>query len=155
MRFGMNLLMWTDTLHDDILPLLDEIRQIGYDAVEIPTFELDVDKYAVWGKRLDEADLARTGVTVRGADDNPMSSDPKIRQKGIDMNKAVLDCCQAAGVETLVGPYHSGLGCFSGAGPTPDEWNWAVESMRQVAEYAETCNVNLGLEYLNRFVFSR
>ena len=47
-----------------------------------------------------------------------MSPDPKIRRKGVEANKAALDCCQAAGVETLVGPYHSALGYFSGAGPT-------------------------------------
>ena len=109
--------------------MLDEIKEIGFDAVELPVFEIDVEKYAKWGKHLDNAGLARTAVTVRGADDNPMSPDPKIRRKGIDANKAALDCCQAAGVEALVGPYHSALGCFSGAGPTKDEWNWAVESM--------------------------
>ena len=80
-----------------------------------------------------------------------MNSDPKIRRKGVDANKAVLDCCQAAGATVLVGPYHSALGYFSGAGPTKDEWIWAVESMKEVAEHAETCNVMLGLEYLNRF----
>ena len=80
-----------------------------------------------------------------------MSPDPKIRQAGVAANKAVLDCCQAAGVETLVGPYHSALGYFSGKGPSKDEWGWAVDSMKQVAEYADKCNVNLGLEYVNRF----
>jgi D-psicose/D-tagatose/L-ribulose 3-epimerase len=88
---------------------------------------------------------------VRGEDDNPMSPDPAVRAKGVAANQAVLDCCQAAGIETLVGPYHSALGYFSGQGATEDEWKWAVESMQQVAEHAEQCNVNLGLEYLNRF----
>ena len=36
MRFGMNLLMWTDTVTDEVLPLLDQLKEIGYDAVEIP-----------------------------------------------------------------------------------------------------------------------
>ena len=51
----------------------------------------------------------------------------------------------------MVGPFHSALGYFSGAGPTTDEWKRAVESMRQVAEHAEKCKVMLGVEYLNRF----
>ncbi|MBU4272250.1 MAG: sugar phosphate isomerase/epimerase [Planctomycetes bacterium] len=151
MRYGMNLLLWADTIGDEALPLLDQIKEIGFDAVELPVFESDVKKYESWGKHLDNAGLARTAVTVRGADDNPMSPDPKIRRKGIEANKAALDCCRAAGAEALVGPFHSALGCFSGAGPTKDEWNWAVESMREVAEYAERCGVTLGLEYLNRF----
>ena len=151
MHYGMNLLLWSDTLTNEALPLLEEIKEIGFDAVELPIFEIDVAKYAKWGKRLDELGLARSGVTVRGVDDNPMSPDPKVRRKGVDANKAALDCCQAAGIETLVGPYHSALGYFSGAGPTKDEWNWAVESMREVAEYADKCGVTLALEYLNRF----
>ena len=92
MRYGLNLLLWTDALTDEALPLLDEIKEIGYDAVELPVFELDVDKYAKWGKRLDEAGLARTTVTVRGVEDNPMSCDPRIRRKGVAANKATLDC---------------------------------------------------------------
>ena len=151
MRYGMNLLLWADTLTESVRPVLDEIKQIGFDAVEVPIFELDVAKYAKWGKYFDDAGLARTGVTVRGVDDNPMSPDPKVRRKGVDANKAALDCCQAAGVEALVGPYHSALGYFSGAGPTKDEWGWAADSMRQLAEHAETCGVTLDLEYLNRF----
>jgi D-psicose/D-tagatose/L-ribulose 3-epimerase len=151
MRFGMNLLLWTDTLHDGILPLLDDIKQIGFDAVEIPIFEYDVQKYQQWGKHLDNAGLARTGVTVRGADDNPISPDPAVRKRGVEANKAALDCAAAAGCETLCGPYHSALGFFTGAGPTADEWRWGVDSMREVAEYADKLGLNLGVEYLNRF----
>jgi len=151
MRYGLNLLLWTDALTEEARPFLDEVKQIGFDAVEVPVFEIDVKKYTQWGKYLDDAGLARTAVTIRGVDDNPMSADATVRQKGIDSNKAALECCHAIGAETLVGPFHSALGYFSGAGPTQDEWKWAVESMRQVAEYAEQSNVKLGIEYLNRF----
>jgi len=54
-------------------------------------------------------------------------------------------------METLVGPYHSAIGVFSGAGPTEDEWKWGVESMREVAEHAESVGVRLAIEALNRF----
>ena len=57
------MLLWTDRLVDNVLPLLDEIKELGYDTVELPVFETDVEKYARWGKHLDSAGLARTGVT--------------------------------------------------------------------------------------------
>ncbi len=151
MRYGMDLLLWTDVLTDEHLPLIDQLKEIGYDTIEFPLFEIDVDKYAAWGKRFDDAGLSRTSTTVRGADDNPISSDAAIRRKGVENNKGVLDCCQAAGCETLAGPFFQGLGVFSGAGPTEDEWKWAVESMQEVAEHAETCGVTLAIEPLNRF----
>ncbi len=152
MRYGMNLLLWTDTLSDNMLPLLDEIKEIGFDLVELPCFDLDnLDNYAKWGKRLDELGLARTGTAVRGPGENPISPDPAVRRKGIEANKRNLDCCAAAGCEVMAGPFHSALGHFTGRGPTEDEWHWAVDAMREVAEHAEKVGVTLGLEYLNRF----
>lgn len=150
MKFGMNLLLWTGELHDGLLPVLEMLKNLGYDGVELPIFNTSLD-YAAWGRRLDSLGLARTAVTVRGADDNPISPDPAVRAKGVENNKRVLDCCAAAGATTLVGPYHSALGAFSGQGPTADEWAWGVDSMRQVAEHAGKVHVTLGVECLNRF----
>ena len=151
MRFGMNLLMWTDTLTTEMLPLLDQLKQIGYDAVEIPVFDANVANYARWGKRFDELGLSRTGTAICGGDENPISSDPAVRRKGVEKNKITLDCCAAAGCEVMAGPFHSALGVFSGKGPTEDEWKWGVQSMREVAEHADKVGVTLGIEYLNRF----
>jgi D-psicose/D-tagatose/L-ribulose 3-epimerase len=151
MQYGINLLLWADTLTDALLPMVEEIQAIGYDAVELPLFELDIEKYAAWGKHLDRMGLVRSAVTVRGAADNPIGPDPVVRARGVENNKKAVECAQAAGCTTLIGPFHSGLGVFSGAGPTTEEWRWAVEGMRSVAEFAEVCGVTLALESLNRF----
>jgi D-psicose/D-tagatose/L-ribulose 3-epimerase len=74
-----------------------------------------------------------------------------VRAKGVAATKLTLDCCQAVGAQTLVGPYHSALGVFSGSGPTADEWKWGVDSMKQVADHAGKVGVKLAVEYLNRF----
>jgi D-psicose/D-tagatose/L-ribulose 3-epimerase len=151
MRYGMSLLLWTDTLEDAVVPVLEQLKELGYDAVELPIFELDVPKYAAWGKRLDAIGLARTAATVRGPDQNPISPDAAVRRCGLEANKRAADCAAAAGCDLLVGPYYTALGCFSGAGPTTDEWQWAIEGMRPLAEHADALGLTLGLEYLNRF----
>lgn len=151
MKIGMNLLLWTDQLSEAQLPVLEMLKSIGYDGVEIPIFDLDVDAFAEWGRRLDDLGLERTGVTVRGPEDDPMHEDEKIRAAGIDNNRRAVECCQAAGISVLAGPYHSALGEFSGAGATADEWQRATDSARALAEHAETCGVTLAYEYLNRF----
>lgn len=150
MKYGMNLLLWTGEVTDQMLPVCQQLKQAGFDGVELPMFNLDLD-YAALGRQLDSIGLARTAVTIRGEEDNPISPDAAIRAKGIELTKKTLDCCAAAGAETLVGPYHSALGYFSGAGPTADEWKWGVDSMRQVAEHAGSVGVRLGVEALNRF----
>ncbi|MCA9269934.1 MAG: sugar phosphate isomerase/epimerase [Planctomycetales bacterium] len=150
MKFGMNLLLWSGEINEGLLPVLESLKKMGYDGVELPLFNLDLD-YAAWGRRLDDLGLERTAVTVRNEDDNPISPDAAVRQRGVDATKRTLDCCAAAGVTHLIGPYHSALGVFSGCGPTADEWAWGVESMKQVAAHAGQANIVLGVEALNRF----
>ena len=145
MKFGMNLLLWTGEMSDGILPVLESLKEMGFDGVEVPLFNLEMD-YASWGRRLDQLGLERTAVTVRGVEDNPISPDPAVRAKGVENNRRALDCCHALGATALVGPYHSALGFFSGQGPTHDEWNWGVESMQKVAEHAGKAGVTLGVE---------
>jgi len=151
MKFGMNLLLWTGAMNDDMIPVVASLKEMGYDGVEIPVFEDNLELYTQWGARLQEMGLECTAVTVRGEEDNPISSDPAVRALGVENNKRALDNAAAAGAVRLVGPYHSALGVFSGQGPSQDEWKWGVDSMRQVAEHAETVGITLGVEALNRF----
>jgi D-psicose/D-tagatose/L-ribulose 3-epimerase len=151
MKFGMNLLLWTDHLHDGLMPVLRQLKEMGYDGVEVPIFSPDVEVYRTWGQRLDGLGLARTVVTIRTEPDNPISPDARVRQTGIDASRRTLDCCEALGASAMCGPFHSALGLFSGAGPTKDEWKRGVDSMRAVAEHAASAGVTLAVEYLNRF----
>lgn len=151
MHYGMNLLLWTDHLHDGLLPTLEKLKIMGYDGVEIPLFAPDEALCTDWGKRFKDLGLRTTVVTIRTEPDNPISPDAKVRAAGVELSKRTLDCCQALGAETLCGPYHSAIGLFSGAGPTKDEWKWGVDSMRQVAEHAGKVGVTLAVESLNRF----
>jgi D-psicose/D-tagatose/L-ribulose 3-epimerase len=151
MKYGMNLLLWTGDVTDEHLPICESLKDMGYDGVEIPMFAPDEKKFAELGKKLDDLGLERTAVTIRGGEDNPISPDPAVRAKGVELTKATLDSCKAAGATHLVGPYHSAIGVFSGSGPTEDEWKRGVESMQQVAEHAGQVGVTLGVECLNRF----
>ena len=102
MKFGMNLLLWTGELSDEMLPVLESLKEIGFDGVELPVFNTDL-KYDEWGQRLDDLGLERTAVTVRGEEDNPISADAKVRAAGVDATKRVLDCCQAVGATKTSG----------------------------------------------------
>jgi len=147
----MNLLLWTTDVNESHYGILESLKKIGYDGVELPIFDLNPDNFAKIGKKLDSTGLQRTAVTVCTDTENPISPDAKIRQAGLDRLKKAIDCCRAAGATHLCGPIHSAIGSFTGQGPTTDEWNWGKDTLSKAADYAKQNNVTLVVEYLNRF----
>ena len=151
MKYGMNLLLWTAGVTAGHFPLLNNLKEWGFDGVELPMFDFDVNLYAKIGTELRQCGLESTAVTVCPAGQNPISPDPAIRAAALTRLKKAIDCCAAAGSTHLCGPIHSALGEFSGAGRTADEWNRAKEILEQAGDYAKANDVTLVLEYLNRF----
>ncbi|QDT42860.1 D-tagatose 3-epimerase [Gimesia alba] len=151
MKYGLNMLLWTSDVNESHFGLLEQIKGWGYDGVELPIFEADEKKFSLVGKKLSELGLECTAVTVCTPDENPISPDAKIREAGLERLKRMLDMCAASGATHICGPIHSALGEFTGAGRTADEWNYGKETLAKAADYAQTLNVTLVCEYLNRF----
>jgi D-psicose/D-tagatose/L-ribulose 3-epimerase len=147
----MNLLLWTSDVTEEHFPLLAQLKEIGYDGVELPMFDLNPNKFTKLGAELKNLGLGATAVTVCSAEANPISADAAVRQQGLEHLKKAIDMCALAGATHLCGPIHSALGEFSGAGRTEDEWNRAKDILAQAADYAKANNVTLVVEYLNRF----
>ncbi|MBL7817843.1 MAG: sugar phosphate isomerase/epimerase [Saprospiraceae bacterium] len=151
MKIGMNLLLWGTEINESLFPVLDEIKALGFDAVEVPIFNLNPDDWHIWRQKLDSLGLERIAETFNGADTNPLSMDVAMRQKALNDNKKAIDCAAVMGAELLIGPIHSPLGVFTGQAATETEWQYGVEHIRALSEYAATKNITIGIEYLNRF----
>ena len=138
MKTGMNLLLWTTEVTAEHDGLLDQLKALGFDSVEIPVFAVDNRApYERLGKRLQSLGLRSTAVTVMGPETNPISADAGIRKAAVAQLDKVLDCCQAFGCEILCGPIHSAIGHFSGQGPDQAEFEHGVDTLRQVADKAQ------------------
>jgi D-psicose/D-tagatose/L-ribulose 3-epimerase len=151
MKYGINLYLWADDMHDGLMPVLEKLKQIGYDGVEVPIFDLDQAKWKLWAKRLDDLGLERTANTVIAPEHNPVSADPAIRKAAYEHMKAVVDSCATVGSSILCGPHQVALGVFTGKGATEEEWKRSVDHLRRVAEYAAGQGVVLAEEVVNRF----
>jgi D-psicose/D-tagatose/L-ribulose 3-epimerase len=150
-KIGMNLLLWGTEIDESLFSVLEDIKSAGYDGVEIPIFNTNPDSWKSWRIKLDELGLERIAVTINGPEHNQISSDPLIRKSTLVRNKKALDCAKVLGATLMTGPFHSALGSFTRTQVTTEEKKWAVENLRELAEYAQTLDITLGLEYLNRF----
>jgi D-psicose/D-tagatose/L-ribulose 3-epimerase len=151
MKLGINLFLWADHMHDGLMPVLESLKRIGYDGVELPIFDLDEAEWQRWGRRLDDLGLERTANTVIAPEHNPLSPDPSVRATAYRHMQSVIDCCVAVGSPLLCGPHQVALGVFTGSGPTEAEWSRSVEHLRRVAQYAAEAGVTLAEEVVNRF----
>jgi D-psicose/D-tagatose/L-ribulose 3-epimerase len=155
MKLGMNMLLWsTDVTGPEYLPVFEQLRDLGYEGIEVPIFDTSPEAVAAYeqlGERLAGFGLEALGVGARSADDSPISADPAVRERGLEATNAAVDICAALGAKRICGPLGAPLGYFTGAGPTDDERQHAVEGLRAAAEHAATRGVTIVVEYLNRF----
>ncbi|MEO9780451.1 MAG: sugar phosphate isomerase/epimerase [Sedimentitalea sp.] len=152
MKIGMCMFLWTTNIGPEHKALLADIRETGFDGVEVPVFEGTVEDFAATGRMLDELGLARTAAAANGnPEQNLISENPSHRAAGLDHMNWVLDCTAALGADRVNGPLHSTLGHFSGSGPTREEFERSIDSLRQAGELASKSGVTVCLEAVNRF----
>ena len=151
MKIGMCMFLWTTHVTAEHESLLRDIKETGFDGVEVPIFEGHPDHYARLGALLDQIGLQRTAVAAMGDPAMNLIGDAQSRAAGVAHMRHVLDCAAALGANTLSGPLHSTLGHFSGQGPTAEEFERSVSSQRAIGDHAAKRNVTIGLEALNRF----
>jgi D-psicose/D-tagatose/L-ribulose 3-epimerase len=152
MKLGMNMLLWgPDVTPVACQPTFELLQDLGYDGVEIPILDREVDKYAELGSRLEELGLERVAVAARMADDNPISADAAVRREAVQATKTNIDAAAALGATLMCGPLAAPIGVLSGAPPTAQERLWALDHLREVAPYAEERGITIALEYVARF----
>ena len=153
MKIGFNLLLWSTHFVEEEFPILEKLKATGYNGVEVPVFDTsDLEHFEKIGAALDQLDLESTAVcVVPDEEHNPISPDASNRQGAVDHLKRVLDCAKAARAQVLCGPFYQPLGVFSGDPPTETEKEHGAETHRQVAAHAESLDITLGIESLNRF----
>ncbi|MCH8118726.1 MAG: sugar phosphate isomerase/epimerase [Planctomycetes bacterium] len=152
MKVGFNMLLWTTHVTEKDLPLLETLKKVGYDGVEIPLFEGQPAHFEKVGKAIKDKGLTCTSVTVIPDEEhNPVSADAANRKGAAEHLKWAIDCSEALGSEVLCGPFYQPLGVFTGQAPTEEEKQRAVEVHHQAAELAAKADLILAVEPLNRF----
>lgn len=148
----MNMLLWTDDLADRASqPLLELVASAGYDGIEVPIFDLDVDRYESLSHRIDALGLTALALTAPGPGTHPISADAAERERALERNLRSLDCAAAVGAELIAGPFQAAPVVFSESAPTEQEWQWAVEGLLPLAQRAEQLGLTIALESLNHF----
>jgi len=153
MKIGMNMLLWTGHVTQEHVPVLQALKDTGFDGVEIPVFDLsDAGHYRWLAGVLDDIGLERTVVAlIPDAAHNPLVADPTARARALDHLRRAVDCTTTLGGTVMAGPWFQPLGVFTGDRPGEDELERCAEVHRQILPQMRAAGITPGLEPLNRF----
>jgi D-psicose/D-tagatose/L-ribulose 3-epimerase len=129
---------------------ITRLARAGYDAIEIGSepATTDVDEVR---SLLEEHDLRLWGaVTLMVGGRDLLHEDKYVRVGSVQYVKDTIDMISTLGGEVLT-VVPSTVGKIVPMASPEDEWDWAVESLKECQAHAEERNVRLALEPLNRF----
>jgi D-psicose/D-tagatose/L-ribulose 3-epimerase len=151
-KFGVDSLIWTEEFTEKDLPLIGKAKALGFDVIDINISHPE--RFPTQAVKSMIKEVGIEAVTTFGLSDdaNVILPDPKIRKKGVETIKKVVDINNELGSKILGGVFYATWGYLSGKPRTEDEWKWSVECMREAALYAKNqSGLVLGMEVLNRF----
>jgi len=150
-KIGFNLLAWSAAVSNEMLPVAERLKKIGYDGIECFLGAENRKVYQEFGSEVNDLDLDVTCVMTMGPDENPISASEEVRQKGLDRIKWAIDRADDLNAELICGPMHSAHATFADKAPDEDEYKRSAEVLARAGEYAAQANIRLALEALNRF----
>ncbi len=146
-RYSYNLISYSG---EELSRSIGRVARLGYDAVEVEGEPEKVDPDRV-GKLLDDAGLVASSVCPSFTAGRDLSHpDPDVRNDAMDYVRKVAELAHAVGAPTIIVAPTAYLRTQPVADPK-DEWQWAVESVRSVGEYAASLGVDVSLECWNRY----
>jgi len=150
-KIGFNVLAWSAVISDDLMPIVERLKKIGYDGIECLVGSPDKTAYTRLGNHTHDLGLDMTCVFTIGTEENPISDSATVRSKALDRIKWAIDRTHDLNAKVLCGPFHSAHTNFSHYPPSNQEYEWGGEVLYKAGEYAAQADVILALEAVNRF----
>ncbi len=151
MKLGIHAYAWCSQWTNETLPLIDRVKKLDLDFIELPLMTLDTFDAPAVRKKLETAELGAVTSTVLLGDTDITSEDPTIRRKGVDYLKACVRATHAIGATSFSGVIYSQHVKAAKQRPAEQDWENSASCLREVAIFAQDYGVTLGLEPVNRY----
>lgn len=150
MKLGIHAYEWCSTWSNDTLYIIDKVKSLGLDFIEIPLMRLDLFDPSAVKQRLD--DLEVTTSTVLLTDNVDITSFEEINRKnGVQYLKDCAKASAQAGAKTFSGVIYSKYLKDAKYKPSEQEWEFSATCLKEVAKYAADLGVSIGLEPVTRY----
>ena len=150
-KIGFNVLVWSAVISDELMPVADRLKNIGYDGVECFLGDPNETPYKRFGDHVQKLGMETTCVFVLGKEENIISPTKEVRTRGLERIKWAIDRAHDMHAKIIAGPFHSAHAVFAQHAPQDQEYGWSAEVLHAAGQYAAQANIVLAIEAVNRF----
>jgi len=150
---GVSTWLWTSPFGTETTALFAKIKEMGYDAVEIPVEDPSLIDAKKVKEALDEYGLKPIICGAFGTSRDFTHEDPAFHKNSFDYIESCFEITAALGAKFVAGPMYSAVGKARLVSPEQKkvEWDRAVTNLHKVCKMAESRGLEIALEALNRF----
>ncbi len=151
--FAVSTWLWTSPFSTETISLFPKIKEMGYDAVEIPVEYPELIDGVKVKEALQQSGLKPVVCGAFGPNRDLTHDDPAIHQQCFDYIEACFKLCNIWEADFLAGPMYSAVGKARQVPPEQRkiEWERAVINLQKVCNMAAARGLSIALEPLNRF----
>ena len=150
-KIGIHQHVFTGKITERNLSVLDYAREIGFDSMDVNLRNTEFELTGTLRKRAEKLGLVLTGGGSLPKTKELVSPEKSKRSEAVEYMKELVRKAYELGIEVYHGLIYATGGVFTGKSPTKEELGYAVEGIKEVAQYAGKYGVMLGLETANRY----
>lgn len=153
LKIGVSSFILASPFSDADLGVAAKVAKMGFTVLEICIEDPALLSAAAINRVAQEHQLEISICGAFGLNRDVSHEDPVIRSGAVQYIKTCIDLAAAVGSKYVSGPMYSATGKTRLLSPElrQQQFDWAVESLREVGEYAAIKGVGLAIEPLNRF----
>lgn len=151
-KFGVDSFIWTEDFSEKDLWIIPKAKELGFETIDFAIAHPEKFPTKLVKEKINETGIDAVTTTTLSEGTNLISPDDQIRRNGIECLKLLVDINIEIGSTVLGGVNYAAWGYLTGRPRTEEEWEWSVNAMREVTNYAKKkSNLIIALECINRF----
>lgn len=151
LKYAAHAYAWTTSWSNRTLDLIDRAKGLGFDYIDIPLMEIDLIDPKKIKERLSEVGLNVCTSTVCSEKTDLTAEDEETRKKGVEYLERCVSATTEMGATCLSGVLYSAIGRKIDRMPDEIYWERAAEGLKDVARFAASKGVIVGVEPVNRY----
>jgi D-psicose/D-tagatose/L-ribulose 3-epimerase len=151
LRYSVHAYAWTGSWSNKTLHIIDKVKGLGFDMIEIPLMEIELVDPGAIKNRLEDVGIGVLTSTACQIKYDPTAEDENTRRGAVEYLKKCVKATADMGAGCFSGVIYSAMGRRIEQMPGEEYWERAVKAVKEVARYAQDFGIEVGIEPINRY----